>query len=36
MKLLSDENLAARLLRFRADEVRAFVEHAETAFLELG
>ncbi len=26
----------ARLLRFRADEVRAFVEHSEAAFLELG
>jgi len=26
----------ARLLRFRADEVRAFAEHAEAAFLELG
>jgi len=25
-----------RLLRFRADEVRAFVEQVETAFLELG
>jgi predicted nuclease of predicted toxin-antitoxin system len=26
----------ARLLRFRADEVRAFVGHAEAAFLALG
>jgi len=26
----------ARLLRFRADEVRAFAEQAEAAFLELG
>lgn len=26
----------ARLLRFRAEEVRTFVDQAETAFLELG
>lgn len=26
----------ARLIRFRADEIRAFVDHAEAAFLELG
>jgi hypothetical protein len=26
----------ARLLRFRADEVRAFAEHPEAAFLALG
>jgi len=43
MKLLFDIRLGncatadvARVLRFRADEVRAFAEQAEAAFLELG